>query len=390
MDNNVSSTSPVPIFVPRIVMVATYTQDTQTHSITASVSTQTDSNLLNTHATQTNQTTSRNEQTQTFPALTSISIQTENTLTQNTSVTDVIDHSSPELDNLEETQQLPRHNLSRKRKNHSTSDKQKQEKKVRFGKDKQNKSKVTTNTIIRPESPVIDLTQQETIPFHFLQEHTQSLETFSTSKPLLINIQDIDISTVQPMNIEQPQPIQHPTTFQKMSSQQRAALTNAALINFFGNAGTVGTIMQTVQQTQQQTEQYTLGTNLIPTEQCQQLLPVVATDSEEDSGTSNSLDITQQNNSLDITQQNNSLDITQQDNAQPEQQISHIQSPTSTPTSTITNSTLTTTQSDYTRQSYRVPSYYANSLSYINSRRRRQMHTQTQNKERKHKKKDDN
>ena len=107
MDNNVSSTSPVPIFVPRIVMVATYTQDTQTHSITASVSTQTDSNLLNTHATQTNQITSRNEQTQIFPVLTSISIQTENTPTPNTSVTDVINDSSPELDNLEETQQLP-------------------------------------------------------------------------------------------------------------------------------------------------------------------------------------------------------------------------------------------------------------------------------------------
>ena len=166
------------------------------------------------------------------------------------------------------------------------------------------------------------------------------------------------------MNIQQPQPIQHPTTFQQMSSQQRAALTNAALINFFGNVGTVSTIMQTVQQTQQQTEQYTLGTNLIPTEQCQQLLPVVATDSEEESGMFNSLDITHQNNSLAITQQNNSLDITQQNTTQPEPS-------TSTPTSTITNSTPTTTQLDYTRQSYRVPSYYANSLSYVNSRRRR-------------------
>ena len=123
--------------------------------------------------------------------------------------------------------------------------------------------------------------------------------------------------------------------------------------------------MQTVQQTQQQTEQYTLGTNLIPTEQCQQLLPRVATDSEEDSGTSNS---------LDITHQDNSLHTTQQDNTQPEPQISHIQTPTSTtltPTSPITNSTPTTTQSDYPRQSYRVPSYYVNSLSYVNSRRRR-------------------
>ena len=117
MDNNVSSTLPVPISVPRIVMVATYTQDTQTHSITASVSTQTDSNLLNTHVT-TKQIKlhQRNEQTQTFPALTSISIQTDNTLTHNTSVTDVADDSSPELDNLEETQQLPRDNSSRKRK----------------------------------------------------------------------------------------------------------------------------------------------------------------------------------------------------------------------------------------------------------------------------------
>ena len=259
---------------------------------------------------------------------------------------------------------MPRHNLSRKRKNHSTSDKHKQEKKVRFGKDKQKKSKVVTNTITRPESPVIDLTQQETFPLDFLQQNAQSLETFPTSEPLLINIQDIDISTVQPMNIEQPQPIQHPTTFQQMSSQQRAALTNAALINFFGTSGTVSTIMQAVQQTQQQTEQYTLGTNFIPTEQCQQLLPVVATDSEEDSGTSNS---------LDITNQDNSLDTAQQDNTQPTPQISHIQTPTSTltSTSTITNSTPTTIQSDYTRHSYRVPSYYANSLSYVNSRRRR-------------------
>ena len=264
---------------------------------------------------------------------------------------------------MEETQQLPRDNSSRKRKNHGRSDTQKKKKKVRFGKDKQNKSKVKTNTIIRPESPVIDLTQQEPIPFHFLQEPSHSLETFSTtSEPLLINIQDIDISTVQPMNIQQPQPIQHPTAFQQMSSQQRAALTNAALINFFGNVGTVSTIMETVQQTQQQTEQHTLGTNLIPTEQCQQLLPVVVTDSDDKSGTFNSLDITHQNNSLAITQ----------NATQPDQQISHIQTPTSTPipTSTITNSTPTTTQLDYTRQSFRVSSYYANSLSYVNSRRR--------------------
>ena len=105
MDNNVSSTSPIPIFVPKIVMIATYTQDTQTHSITASVSTQTDSNSLNAHATQTNHITSINEQTQTSPIPTSITIQTENPSTQNTLVPDVIADSSPEVDNFEETQQ---------------------------------------------------------------------------------------------------------------------------------------------------------------------------------------------------------------------------------------------------------------------------------------------
>ena len=82
-------------------------------------------------------------------------------------------------------------------------------------------------------------------------------------------------------------------------------------------------------------------------------VPIIGTHSEEEPGTFNSLDITQQNNT------------------QTEQQISHIQLPTSTFTSTVTNSTLTTTQLDYTRQSYKVPSYYANSLSYVNSRRRR-------------------
>ena len=109
--DNVSSTSPIPIFVPKIVMVATYTQDTQTHSITASVSTQTHSNSLNTHATQTNHITSINEHIQTSPTLASISTQTENPLTQNTLVPNVNADTSSQVDNLEETQQLSRHRL---------------------------------------------------------------------------------------------------------------------------------------------------------------------------------------------------------------------------------------------------------------------------------------
>ena len=130
MDNNVSSTSPIPIFVPKIVMVATYTQDTQTHSITASQSALKQTVIHSIHTQhKTNHITSINEQTQTSPTLTSITIQTENPSTQNTLVSDVIADSSPEVDNFEETQQMSRHNSSRKRKNHSTLDKHKQEKK---------------------------------------------------------------------------------------------------------------------------------------------------------------------------------------------------------------------------------------------------------------------
>ena len=91
----------------------------------------------------------------------------------------------------------------------------------------------------------------------------------------------------------------------------------------------------------------------------------------------------------------NSLNATntpQQQNVQNDQQfIPHIQ-PHAT-TSTVTTATLTITiQQDYNRQSFRVPQYYTNSLSYPDSsrRRRRRSNTHTQNKERKHKKKDGN
>ena len=381
MDDHIYSTSQEPTYVPRIVMVATYTQDTQTiQSITSSVSVQTD---VITNTTQPRQITSSNQYTQTSPVPTSITypqhIQTPNTSA--TSVTDIDDESSIDLDNSDQPlSHLPsRNESSRKRKHHKSSCKQK--KKVRFGKDKHKKPKVTTNTITSPESLMIDLTEQETISPNLFQGDKQSLETFSTtSEPLLVTIPDVDVPTLQPMNIQQTSSI--PTAFQQMSSQQKAAITNAALINFFGNDSTVSTIMQTVQQTQhqQQTEQNNLGNNtndihLISAEQYQQLshnLPVVVTETEEESGMCNSLDTTQSNDT------------------QTQQQISHTQPPISTSTSTITNATLTTADLDYIRQTYRVPSYYGNSLSYINHRRRGRTHTQTQNKERNYKKKDDN
>ena len=137
------------------------------------------------------------------------------------------------------------------------------------------------------------------------------------------------------MNTQQTSSI--PTAFQQMSSQQKAAITNAALINFFGNSSTVSTIMQTVQQTQNpQIAQDSLGHNtndihLISAEQYQQLshnLPVVVTETEEESGMCNSLDTTQSNDT------------------QTQQQISHTQPPISTSTSTITNATLMTADLD--------------------------------------------
>ena len=234
-----------------------------------------------------------------------------------------------------------------------------------------------------------------------LHEHSQPIETFpttSSTEPLGTNLPPPyysdnlhTTSTIQPMNIQQSlaQPILYPNNFEQMSSQQRAAIANAALINFFSRAGTVSTIMQTVQQTQQQTQQQTnLGVNindthLISNEQWEQLShnpQVIVTGSEEEQGRFKSANATNDTNETD-----------QQNNAKNDQHfIPHIQPPALT--STVTNATPTTTQQDYNRQSYRVPPYYANSLSYPtirdNRRRRRRPNTHNQNKDKKHKKKD--
>ena len=74
-------------------------------------------------------------------------------------------------------------------------------------------------------------------------------------------------------------------------------MANAALINFFGNASTISSIMQTVQQTQQQSnlrEDTTINineTHLTSTEQWQQLKhnPQVMVSGIEEEGMSNNL-----------------------------------------------------------------------------------------------------
>ena len=125
---------------------------------------------------------------------------------------------------------------------------------------------------------MIDLTVGHEINSDVLHEQLQPLQTFTTtttSTTLGTDSQSPYFSD----NIQQPfpQPIIYSNGFQPMSSQQKAAMPNAALINFFGNAGTVSSIMQTVQQTQQQSnlaEDTTINindTHLISTEQWQQL-----------------------------------------------------------------------------------------------------------------------
>ena len=84
-NNNISptSTTSLPSFVPRIVMMATYTQCTQTPIISGTNnSIQTDWSTLNTSATQT-KTFQTNQVTQTFPQQNTQAIQTDHRLNEN-------------------------------------------------------------------------------------------------------------------------------------------------------------------------------------------------------------------------------------------------------------------------------------------------------------------
>ena len=102
-NNNVPPTSPtsLPYFVPRIVMMATYTQSTQT-AITSATnnSIQTDTSTFNTSATQTRPFQS-NQATQTIPQQNTQAIQTDLGLNEN--LTLVSTNSSTSTDVFDET-----------------------------------------------------------------------------------------------------------------------------------------------------------------------------------------------------------------------------------------------------------------------------------------------
>ena len=191
-----------------------------------------------------------------------------------------------------------------------------------------------------------------------LGTYGQQLGTFQTSQTSFGTL-TTDSRSIKFPDTNQPlaQTVSYHNEFQPMSTQQRAAIAQATLINFFGDSGTISSIMHMVQPSQSQTL----------TEQSNQ--PTI--DSE----------VMVSNN-----QQGMSLPISTH-------QTSYNNSPYTIPhiahsrrTSTNTNTTM---QQDYNRQSYRVPQYYSDPHSYSDRRRVRRQNTHNHHKERKHPRKDD-
>ena len=141
-NNNVPPTSPtsLPYFVPRIVMMASYTQSTQTPITSANNnSIQTDTSTFNTSATQTKPFQS-NQATQTIPQQNTQAIQTDLRLNEN--LTLVSTNSSTSTDIFDETVSINISNSNRERKSHrkhlsNNHSHNKQRKQVTFTQDQQ-------------------------------------------------------------------------------------------------------------------------------------------------------------------------------------------------------------------------------------------------------------
>ena len=145
-----------------------------------------------------------------------------------------------------------------------------------------------------------------------LETYGQQLETFQTSQTSFPD-------TNQPLA----HTVSYHNEFNPISTQQRAAMAQVALINFFGDAGTISSIMQMVQPSHSQT---------LPEQPNQPTIDSEVMVSNNQQGTSLPV-------STHHTSYNNSPYI-----------IPHIAHPRRT--STNTNTTM---QQDYNRQSYRVP-----------------------------------
>ena len=314
-----------PYFVPRIVMMATYTQSTQT-PITSTVNNfmQTDTSTFNTSATQTRP-FQNNQSTQTFPQRNTQAIQTDLGLNENLTLDSTKSSSSTDL--FDETVSINNFNSNRKRKSNKDhlSNKRshtKQRKQVTFTQDQQNSSELSDKT----------LPMSETRPI--LKTYEQQLQTFQSSQTFGTLNTNCDESLVQPTSYH--------NEVQPMTTQQKAAMAQAALINFFGESGTVTSIMNTVQPSHTQTL-----TELLD---------------EHD------LNVSQQGRSSPVSTHSYTIPC-----------ISH----------STQSATHTTTQQSANRQSYRVPHYYTDSYSSSDTRRVRRHKSHHHHKERKHPRKDD-
>ena len=80
-----------------------------------------------------------------------------------------------------------------------------------------------------------------------LETYEQQLETFQTSQTFGTLTTDSTVTNFSDTNQPLAQTVSYNNELQPMSSQQRAAMAQATLINFFGESGTVSSIMNTVQ-----------------------------------------------------------------------------------------------------------------------------------------------
>ena len=179
-----------------------------------------------------------------------------------------------------------------------------------------------------------------------LETYEQQLEPFQTSQIFGTLTTDSRLINFSDTNQPLAQTVSYHNELQPMSSKQRAAKAQATLINFFGESGTVSSIMNTVQPSHTQT-------------------------------------LTEQSNQPDLNisenQQGMSLPISTHSYT-----ILHVTH--SRRTATNTNTTI---KQNCNRQSYRVPQYYTDSHFYSDRRRMRRQNTNNHHKERKHPRRDD-
>ena len=326
-NNNLSPTptTSAPYFVPRIVIIATYDQSTQTR-ITSTINRymQTDTFTLNTSATQTRPFQS-NQTTQTYPQQNTQAIQTDLGLNGNLTL-DSTD-SSTSTDLYDENGSINDSSSNRKRKSHNEQHStkrslNKQRKQVTFAQDQQNSSEVSDKTSSMSEiSPILETYEQQLQTF----QSSNTFETLGTT------------STQSPV-----QPTVYHNESQPMTTHQRAALAQAALVNFFGESGTVTSILNRIQPSHTQTLSEVMD--------------------EQD------LDISQQGRSLPVSTRTYIIPCISQ-STQPTMQ--------------------TSTQQSTNRQSYRVPHYYTDSYSSSDTRRVRRHRTHDHHNKRKHSRRDD-